>query len=87
MEYDVKFRCTNCQFIFTKTLPKQSPALGAAGSCPKCGCNQETVGKNGQKIGVFQIVPEDAEGVKGNKFEVLLENDGLVIKQVERSSR
>lgn len=83
MSYVVKFKCTNCANIFSKDMEPGTAALGRAGICPKCGCNQETVGANGQKIGVFPIVPDEEAGVKGNKFEVLLENEGLTIKPIE----
>jgi len=83
MSYCVKFKCTNCLSIFSKELTPATPALGKAGNCPKCGCNQETVGSSGQKIGVFPIVPETDGEVQGNRFEVLLEQDGLTIKRIE----
>ena len=87
-EYEVKFKCSNCEYIFSKVLPKGSPALGSAGICPKCGCNQETVGRNGQKVGVFQIVPEDEDQKDGTPLEILLEKDGsLKVKKIERSKR
>ena len=83
MSYTVKFKCTNCFNIFSKELEPGVSALGRAGFCPKCGCNQDTPGAGGQKIGVFPIVPESDNKVKGDRFEVLLEQDGLTIKKMD----
>jgi len=58
-------------------------ALGRAGNCLKCGCNEDTIGSNGQKIGVFPIVPDSNDKVEGSRFEVLLEQNGLTIKKLD----
>jgi len=83
MSYFVKFKCTNCLHIFSKELQPAVAALGRAGHCPKCGCTQDTPGTNGQKIGVFPIVPEEEAGGTGKKFEVLLEDGGISIKKLD----
>jgi len=74
-KYKVKFKCLNCSFIFTKQLEKGVAALGRAGNCPECDCNENTVGTGGQKLGVFPIVTkEDSKST----LQLLLEEFGVI---------
>ncbi len=82
-KYGVKFKCTNCEHIFGKQFKKGMAAPGRAGDCPNCGCNQDTVGANNQKIGVFPIIPL-GENEPKKKTEILLEGENLVIKRERR---
>jgi len=68
--YKVNFKCNNCSHVFTKELQRGTVASGRAGECPVCGCDQDSVGAHGSKIGVFQIV---GEAKPKNKIELLLE--------------
>jgi hypothetical protein len=84
VDYSIKFRCPNCLTVFDKRIPKGQPAGGNAGSCPGCGCDENTVVRGtGQKLGRFQVVPPVSKGTKGNRFEFLLEADGVKIKKIE----
>lgn len=78
--YSVKFKCMNCSFIFTREIEKGVSALGRAGECPSCGCNQDTAGTNGQKIGVFPIETED---LKKSTLQLLLEEFGVITPKQE----
>lgn len=83
-DYLVKFKCPNCGTIFEKTIPHGQSAAGNAGYCPNCRCDENTVVRStGQKLGRFEIVPPDVDGSKGNRFEFLLEADGIRIKKIE----
>lgn len=82
--YQVKFKCSNCLHIFEKEIMRAVSALGRAGDCPECGCNENTVGSHGQKIGIFQIVTnKDAEVALGKRFEILVENEQITITPVK----
>jgi DNA-directed RNA polymerase subunit RPC12/RpoP len=62
MNYDVEYQCSNCYHKFNKKLKKGTPAKGAGGVCPNCGC------KDGQEeVGQFIIVEEA-------RLKILLEN-------------
>jgi hypothetical protein len=86
--YRVKFKCTNCSYIFTKELEMGVAALGRAGACTNCGCSQDTTGPNGQKIGVFPIV---SKSEPKSSLELLLEElaskNPFFHRQTERSGK
>jgi len=83
-DYVVKFKCPNCGTIFQKSIPLGQAVGGSAGYCPTCRCDENTVVRTtGQKLGRFEIAPPDVDGIKGNKFELLLEADGIKIKKIE----
>lgn len=84
VDYVVKFKCPNCGIIFKKSIPPGQSAGGNAGHCPNCKCDENTVVRNtGQKLGRFEIISPYADQIKGNRFEFLLEADGIKIKKIE----
>lgn len=83
--YSVKFKCLNCQFIFTCEIEKGVTAKGRARVCPTCGCSEDSTIRGGQKLGEFPLVTDDEiKQTNEPKYEVLLESDGITIKK-ERS--
>lgn len=82
-DYRVKFKCPNCGTIFDREIPEGQAARGNAGTCPNCKCNENTVVREtGQKLGRFEVVPSSTNETDGNKFEILMEADGIRIKKL-----
>lgn len=55
---NVSYKCTKCNFLFTKVLPSQVQVSGLGGRCPNCG-NQD--GISGSPTFEYSILQQKAK--------------------------